>query len=131
MNDHLAAQISAQFPFHPVHGVMKGQHILFGRNFRVKGNHAASGAVVVNNQIVYAQNIRMVQNMIFNLRHKFRRGRRAKKRVHSRTHGLHSGPENHAGNQKTRPAVQRQVCVPARGAGEQNHGGCSAVPQGV
>ena len=82
---------------------MEGEDIPVGGNLRVQGNHQPAGAVIVNDQIVYAEDGFMAHYNGFNFFNKFRFGRLSQKRTDRIFCGFNPREENEKPDQN--PAV--------------------------
>ena len=130
--DHcVATQLLPQLLLHVVDLIVEGQHILVGGHLRVEGDHHPAGAVVVDDQIVDAQNGAVGHHQIPDALDELMGGRRAQQGVQRVPHRIDAGPENKGRHQHAAPAVDLQARETAHQRGDQHRGGGHTVAEGV
>ena len=97
----------------------------------MEGDHHPAGAVVVDNEVVNADDGGMGHDQFFDLLHKFVGGRRAQQGIDRILGGIEAGPENESRHQDTAPAVDHQTGEAAHQSCDEHSGGGDAVAEGV
>ena len=117
--------------FHIVDLIVEIQYVFGRRHLRMEGDHHPAGAVVVDDQIMDADDTGVSHHQLADAGDKFRRRRRAQQRIQGIPGSADAGPEDERGHQNTAPAVDLQTGELADQRGGQHGGGGDAVAEAV
>lgn len=131
VDDCLAAQTLLELFFHIVDLIVEIQHVFGRRHLRMEGDHHPAGTVVVDDQIMDADDTGVGHHQPADAGDEFRRRRRAQQRVQGIPGGADTGPEDERSHQNTAPAVDLQTGELADQRGGQYGGGGDAVAEAV
>ena len=100
-------QLFANFPLSPVNDLMKLQDITIGRNLRMDGRHAASGAIVMHHQVMHTQDLVVAHEPLDDLLSQLLVGRTAQETIHRVFAHVKARFQHHQRHRCTHPAVHR------------------------
>ena len=113
-----------------------GEHVRGGErhirgNLHVERHHPGAGAVVMNDEVMHAQNVVGPANGVGDFPDELRVRLLPEERAAGLHEGLHAGDQDECGNGKAAPAVDGKTGEVLQDQGEQDHGGGDAVVPGI
>ena len=126
-----AVELFVQAALGQVDGVVQLHHIAVGGHLRVQGDHLAAGAVIVNDQIVNADDVGVGHDLALDGVDEFLLRRAAQKRRDGVLRGAVSGQQNEYGDDGTAPAVHHPAGQLADDHAQQHGAGGNGVAQAV
>ena len=122
---HMDADFTAQFvqnlPLHPVNDIVNSGDITVFIHLGVQRGEQPARAVIMDDEIVQAENFRRGQHPAANAIHQFGIGRPAQQRINGILHGVVAGIQNKYRHQNAQVAIQLNMEeVPGQGA-QQYH----------
>ena len=131
MDYRLTAQLPVQLLLQIVNGVMELHDAAGGGDLGVEGDHHPAGTVIMDHQVVDAQDLLVGHHQTFNFLGELRRRRRAQQGIDGVLGGINAALEDEQRYKNAYPAVDGDAEKVAGQGGDEHGGGGDAVAEGV
>ena len=131
VDDGVAVQLRLELALNVVDLVVDFQQVGLGGDLRVEGDHQPPGAVVVDQQVVDADDGGVGQHQRGDLVHELLGGRGAQQGIDGVLCGVEAGKEDEGGHGHAAPAVDLQPREAGDQGGDEHRGGGHGVAEGV
>ena len=123
MNDDIEVVILSKVLLNGVDDLVALEHIGLGGNLGVQACEDAAGAVVMDHEVVHAQNAWIGLGLLFNHMGEFRAGGFAQEWVNGVADKAHAAPQDEAGNREAHPTIEVKAGKLRNHCGHEN-GAC-------